>query len=95
MNIGEWQYEDDELMDMAAKEFAAAGESLHEMVFSSSKLWILVGQLQLALRHPNNTGPTAEWARHFIELIAEDIAPEGSARAELLKRGWPENQKGD
>jgi hypothetical protein len=45
----------------------------------------LVGQLQLALRHPQNTGGSAAWARAFVEKLALDFGPRFRA---LVEAGW-------
>lgn len=48
----------------------------------------LVGNLQLALRHPENTGPSAAVARRAIDGIIERAREAGySAHAELMKLG--------
>ena len=49
--------------------------------------YCLIGQLQLALRHPGNTGVT----RPVVEEIAlslEDLFSDRSALADLIKQGW-------
>ena len=48
----------------------------------------LVGNLQLALRHPGNTGLSAKTARETIDGIIERAREAGySAHAELMKLG--------
>jgi len=49
--------------------------------------WILLSQLQLALRHSENTGPSAERARHIAKQLQAIVAPSG-ALAIVAERGW-------
>ncbi len=70
-------------------------EELHNdpqtVLLSMSKLsaWVLLGQLQLALRHPENIGPTSEIARTIAIEIQEAICPDPeSALARLAENGW-------
>ena len=49
--------------------------------------WALLSQLQLALRHPANIGPTAETARRIAEGL-EAIVATTSALQEVARRGW-------
>lgn len=53
----------------------------------------VLAQLQLAARHPHNTGPGAEIARRFAELLQQEISTT-PALAELARRGWdPEHDQ--
>ena len=36
--------------------------------------WMLIGELQLALRHPENTGPSRDVAARVKELLVRTIA---------------------
>lgn len=57
-----------------------------------STLWILHAQLQLALRHPENIGPSAKIVKDFALQIQDILAPPGTALSELAEAGWnPEN----
>ncbi len=40
--------------------------------------WVVLAQLQLALRHPENTGPSAEIARGFADQIQSLVASRGA-----------------
>lgn len=51
--------------------------------------WVLLSQLQLALRHPENTGPSAKVSRQLALKIQERIASEGVLAAEA-EAGWQE-----
>lgn len=50
--------------------------------------WSLMSQLQLALRHPKNTGPTADMARKTARKIIDTLAPPGTALREVAEMGW-------
>ena len=55
--------------------------------------WVLVAQLQLALRHPANNGPTSEIARHIATTILEGLSLDpDSALARLAEQGWQEGR---
>lgn len=58
------------------------------LVFDLSSLLCLVANLQLALRHPGNTGAAKQLARATIDGIIERVSEAGfSATAELMKLG--------
>ena len=50
--------------------------------------WILFSQLQLALRHPKNYGPSAKIARHLAEFL-EHVG----TRFELAAAGEPAGER--
>jgi hypothetical protein len=51
-------------------------------------LMCLVGALQLALRHPANTGPSSKVVRELIDAIIARVGNEGCvATAEMLRLG--------
>lgn len=47
----------------------------------------LIGNLQLALRHPNNNGPSTYIVRRFIDDFIEAIAQSHPVAADALRRG--------
>lgn len=48
----------------------------------------ICGNLQLALRHPANNGPSAELARKFIRMVREGIRDRGfAAHADMIGLG--------
>lgn len=49
---------------------------------------ILIGQLQLAIRHPQNTGTSAAYAREFIEALRSRICEPGSVLDALITAGF-------
>lgn len=57
------------------------------LVLTKAQAWILMCNLQLALRHPKNNGPTADTARNIAESIQKQVAI-SPALAEVARRGW-------
>jgi hypothetical protein len=51
------------------------------------EVWQLVLQLQLALRHPGNTGPSAELGRRIAMQIQEHVGVTPALRA-IAAQGW-------
>jgi hypothetical protein len=49
--------------------------------------WTLLGQLQLALRHPGNEGASADVARSIIAVIAGRLCKPGSAMETVYVMG--------
>lgn len=52
--------------------------------------FMLLAQLQLALRHHSNTGAAADFARAFAHSLQERISTT-PALAELCVRGWTDD----
>ncbi len=79
----------DELFDNFAIEFKALVDDKQPILLEITKLqaWTIFCQIQLALRHPENTGPTANIARAIAIQLARALAPT-PALAEVAKRGW-------
>ena len=51
----------------------------------------LIAQLQLALRHEKNIGPSADQARYFAAYLINQLNPP-EALSKLLNAGWDPNQ---
>ncbi len=49
--------------------------------------WVVLAQLQLALRHPENMGPSAEIARAIAQQLQSLVASRG-ALAVVARCGW-------
>lgn len=49
--------------------------------------WVLLAQLQLACRHPQNTGPSRQIAARIARQLQEAIAS-GGALAIVAEMGW-------
>lgn len=47
----------------------------------------IVGNLQLALRHPNNKGPNSKIIRSVIDTLIDGLAQDNPRIRTLLKRG--------
>lgn len=80
---------DDPLFEQFSEEFRNLCLDPQPITLLLSKLqaWALLSQLQLALRHPENKGATADIGRHFAEVIQKQVAVT-PALAEVAKRGW-------
>jgi len=48
----------------------------------------LLGQIQLALRHPANRGPSANLVRKIAQVLEEFLSKCGPATSEICRRGW-------
>ena len=58
------------------------------MQVSTQEAFILVSQLQLALRHPGNCGPTSDVARDIAMTLQQGIMSQVPEAKGLLERGW-------
>jgi hypothetical protein len=72
-----------------AKEFEEICQSKRKIVIELSRLqaWVLMAQLQLALRHPMNRNASSKIARELARQLQDQVAPSG-ALAELAEKGW-------
>lgn len=59
-----------------------------EMLTTPARLFILVAQLQLALRHPDNTGSSAAIARAMTENMAKVLYLYHPEAQRLIEMGW-------
>ena len=55
-----------------------------------SELLALVGNVQLALRHPGNKGETARIARNLLDAIIASVAAQDPFCAQMLRLGFDE-----
>lgn len=80
---------DDELERQFSAEFAALSSRTQAIYLELSPLdvWIILSQLQLALRHPENVGESAAKARQIARQLQAFVAPDG-ALAIVAERGW-------
>lgn len=80
---------DDPLFEQFSEEFRnlCLDPQPIELLLSKLQAWALFGQLQLALRHPENKGATVDVARHFAKEIEKQVA-KTPVLAEVAKRGW-------
>ena len=76
---------DPQLLERLLRELEGhPGVNLH---LEGPQAFMLVAELQLALRHPGNTGTAAEVARSVIRVIGDTLGPEARV---LIERGWHE-----
>ena len=82
-------FQESRLYKQFQEEFKALCEDKQPVILELTKLqaWSLLGQIQLALRHPQNNGPTGDIAREIALGIQEKVAP-SPALAEVARRGW-------
>lgn len=59
-----------------------------EMASTPARLYILIANIQLALRHPNNNGPSAEIAREIALNMTEAICHHVPEARESIESGW-------
>lgn len=59
-----------------------------ELVTTPGRLFILVANLQLAIRHPGNTGASAEIAREMAENLTNMICSKVPQARNLIEQGW-------
>lgn len=50
--------------------------------------FMLISQLQLALRHPSNRGGTSEDIRQFTVQLQNQLAKRSPAIKSILEKGW-------
>ena len=64
-------------------------ESALVCILTWPELWAVFSCLQLALRHPKNTGPTAQVAERVTRQFQQMLAPDPeSALAQVAEMGW-------
>jgi hypothetical protein len=82
------EFEDD-LQRRFQQEIAALSTAGSRVAFqlSPAEAWAVLGQLQLALRHPSNAGNAAQIARDVINKIAAELCAPGSASEQIFHMG--------
>ena len=68
------------------KELMKSNIQVH-LVLSAPEAWIILAQLQLALRHPLNNGASSDVAHRVVEEIASKVACSPRLRA-IYEAGW-------
>ena len=78
-----------ELYKRFSREFKTLEGDPQPVILELTKLqaWSLLCQVQLALRHPKNIGPTSAIARGIAEALQAKIATL-PAMAEVARLGW-------
>lgn len=59
-----------------------------EIATTPARAFILLAQLQLALRHPHNTGPSADIAREMANNLARLIIAKFPESQEMIQQGF-------
>ena len=59
-----------------------------EIATTPARLFILIGHMQLALRHPDNTGASADFAREMTNNLANMLCHYVPEAQELIEQGW-------
>ena len=76
------------LTEQMGREKAQKPEFTFPVEFDLASLVAIAANLQLALRHPGNSGASARVARSFVDGVIEMLEVNGfSAHAELVRRG--------
>ncbi len=72
----------------------AESQTLHDeswkmtMTLDIDCLMALIASLQLALRHPKNTGPTSQTVKGIIEKLIDELPVDCLALRELARMGF-------
>ena len=74
-------------MELVDEFTAACGDEVR-LNFNVSVLLTLIGQLQLALRHPRNVGPSSVEARMLVDILIGQVEARSPALAAFLRRGY-------
>jgi hypothetical protein len=66
------------------------GNSTEILEFGTTpaRAFMLIGHLQLALRHPSNTGASAAFARQMADNLTDAICHYIPEARELIEQGW-------
>lgn len=59
-----------------------------DMASTPARLYILISQIQLAARHPGNTGPSAAIARQIADNMTDAICHHIPEARETIEQGW-------
>jgi hypothetical protein len=76
------------LFERFGEEFKALKGKPFILETTALHAWLIMAQLQLALRHPQNKGPSSNMVREICNKIIEVVAPPGTALREVADRGW-------
>ena len=78
-------------VETVARDLAAQGEEVGNIVVQvgPTEAFMLIGQLQLALRHPSNVGESAAMIHDFIGELTKHLP--ASAQT-VVAHGWPQEE---
>lgn len=75
-------------MKSALTEFCLTGRAI-TLELKPSEAFVVMAQIQLALRHPENVGDARDVALFVVDRLIDEIAPvEGTALRELCEAGF-------
>ncbi|BAY34193.1 hypothetical protein NIES2107_60980 [Nostoc carneum NIES-2107] len=78
----------DELLAKFGDDFKQlSNEPIIQLSISPLMAWQIISQLQLALRHPENSGASSKSTRHFVDTLASQM-PMTDSLKELFNMGW-------
>jgi hypothetical protein len=72
----------------AAQELASRKDERIDIVLRPPELTMLIAQLQVALRHPENQGPSADVVRRWCQEMINRLAPRPGPLREALLLGY-------
>jgi hypothetical protein len=77
-----------DLLERFTTEFAQLKDKPDILVsLSPIQIWVIMGNMQLALRHPDNKGGTSDMAREIALEFQALVASEGALK-EVAEMGW-------
>ena len=81
--------DNDALFRQFEVEFAALAAEVRQIDLRLTPIqaWVLISQIQLACRHPANTGPARDIAEQIARKLISAVAP-GGALAIVAEQGW-------
>lgn len=59
-----------------------------DITLTKFQAWVLMAQLQLALRHSDNVGPTSEIAKSLALMLQTAVTSGSQVLYEVAERGW-------
>ena len=80
---------DPNLLGRFSEELTRLADNPEVLSFGMTRkeMWVILCQLQLSLRHPQNTGATSLIANDIARRLQAIVAPSG-ALAEVAEMGW-------
>ena len=80
---------DPNLLGRFSEELTRLADNPEVLSFGMTRkeMWVILCQLQLSLRHPQNTGSTSLIAKDIARRLQAIVAPSG-ALAEVAEMGW-------
>lgn len=81
-------FEKDPLFIQFSEEFKKFEEVPFTLETTALHAWIIACQLQLALKHPENKGPSAEMARELAQKIFNKIGEGNPVLRQVAEMGW-------